>query len=225
MNKIAAAICGFCALSYAAAGASFFLDPTSALKPGTMEYWSMLATSPPARQSFLLAFACAGLAAFCSMSELQRLIGPEDGRIRLAVSLGWLGFGCTALTYFRILGGEAQRASAYAAGSDAVRQSIASFSLSLDPLGWLMFFCSGASLILFGIAGWKRHTIPTTLAMLGVASGALYIIAFLARLFQLMFIVDIAAALGGIIIGPVWWAWLARLFLASSNTTYRGSTQ
>jgi hypothetical protein len=212
MDRCAALLCLLCALCYAATGIAFFFDPTSQLRPGTLDYWAMLATAPIGRQAFLMAFACAGITAFCAMTELQRLIGQDSGFARIAGSLGKLGFGVTAITYVRLLGGEPQRAQAYAAGSEDVRQSITSFSLSLDPQGWIIFFVSGLSLLMLGGLGWRRGTIPKWLALLGTAAGLLYIVAFAARLNQQMIIVDIAAGLGGVIVGPLWWLGLARQF-------------
>ena len=217
MNRTAGIVCLVCALSYAATGATFFLDPTSQFKTGTLDYWNALAGAPLGRQAFLMAFALAGLTAFCAMGEVQRLIGPTSGLARLAASLGQLGFGVTAVSYVRLLGGEAQRAQAFAAGSDAVRQSITSFSLVLDPQGWLIFFLSGLSLLLFGALGWRFGTLPKALAVLGMAGGLLYIVAFIARANQQMLIVDVAAGLGGVIVGPLWWAGLALRFLRSGD--------
>ena len=98
-----------------------------------------------------------------------------------------------------------------------MRQSITSFSLVLDPQGWLIFFLSGLSLLLFGALGWRFGTLPKALAVLGMAGGLLYIVAFIARANQQMLIVDVAAGLGGVIVGPLWWAGLALRFLRSGD--------
>lgn len=214
-NPTAAALCLLCAVSYAVTGIAFFVDPSSQFRPGTPEYWATLANAPLGRLVFLMAFALAGITAFCTMPEIRRLIAPMNSLGRLAASLGQLGFGVTAISYVRLIGGEAQRAQAFAAGSEDVRQSIASFSLSLDPQGWLIFFSSGLCLLIFGCVGWRAGTIPRAIAALGSICGLLYIVAFAARATQHMLVVDIAAGLGAVVIGPIWWTSLALRFLTA----------
>jgi hypothetical protein len=190
---------------YVFVGFFYIIDPTSAYTPGTDDYWRALAAGPATRIAFLLAFACAGALAYCALPALASLIAPNVGAIRHAAALGQLGFAVTAISYFRVLSGEATRAAAYASGDDAVRKAIASFSISLDPKGWLTFGAVAVCLFCLNAAALRLRTIPTPVALLGLAGAGCYGLAFWGQLTGQPDLTALAAGVGAIGVGPLWW--------------------
>lgn len=205
-TAVVAAICG---LAYICAGLFFLLDPSSGEAPGSPAFWAVLAQGPAVRAMFLFCFGLAGLLAFSASGDVLRLVDSAGGVARLATSLGQLGYAVTAVTYFRLLAGEGQRAQAMTAGPDAARTAILSFSLSLDTQGWLMFAAVGLSLALTGLCGMARRSLPLWLCAAGLAAGVAYEFAFAGLYFKIPALVTFAAAAGGIGIGPLWWGGIA----------------
>ncbi len=204
-NKSTGVILILIAILYIFVGIFYIVDPTSAYAPGTNEYWQALAEAPIARAAFLFAFASAGALAYCALPALASLMAPNVGAIRHAAALGQLGFAVTAISYFRLLSGEATRAAAYASGDDAVRKAIGSFSISLDPKGWLIFGAVALCLLGLNAAALRFRTLPTPVALLGLAGAGCYGLAFWGQLTGQPNLTALAAGVGAIGIGPLWW--------------------
>lgn len=212
MTRFAALLAGGCALAYLATGLFFLLDPSSAHPAGSDAYWRALAAAPVERKGFLAAFGLAGLLAIGVIPSLGRLVRARTGDpAQWGCLLGLLGYAVTAVTYFRLLGGETQRAAAVAGGSEAARDAILSFSLSLDTQGWLIFGCVGLFLALVNGAGLLRRRLPWPVGVLGLVAAGLYATAFAGLLLGDQTLVKVAAGAGGVGVGPVWWLCIAVL--------------
>jgi|GEM_PF-902368 len=212
MTRFAAILAVGCAFAYLATGVFFLLDPTSAHPAGSDAYWQALAAEPFQRKGFLAAFGVAGLLAIGVIPSLGRLVRARTGDpAQWGCLLGLLGYAVTAITYFRLLGGEALRAAAVAGGSDPTREAILSFSLSLDTQGWIIFGCVGMFLALVNGAGLARRRLPWPVGGLGLVAAGLYGIAFGGLLFGDQTLVKVAAGAGGVGVGPVWWLCIATL--------------
>ena len=205
MNRAAAFLAFACGLAYAAAGVSFFFDPSNAAPAGSAEYWRVLSTQAPARQAFLLSFALAATFALGLVQPLRQTAALDSAAGRWLATLAMLGYAVSAVSYFRLLGAEARRAAAYSAGDAAVQQAIASFSLVLDPQGWLGFAATGAFIVVVNGALWRQRIWPRWHCGLGVAVGLAYLTAWLGLLTGQGTLVKIAAAVGAIVLGPLWW--------------------
>lgn len=214
MSRFAAWLAVGCAVAYFGAGLFFLIDPSSAYPAGSDGYWQALAARPPARLGFLASFGTAALLAIGVIPILGRMVRARTGDpAQWGCLLGLLGYAVTAITYFRLLGGEGMRAAAVSAGGPATRDAILSFSLSLDTQGWLIFGCVGLFLAMVNGAGLVRGRLPRPVGILGLIAAALYGTAFAGLLFGDLRLVQIAAGAGGIGVGPVWWlciAWLIR---------------
>ncbi len=198
------------ALAYVVVGIAFFADPSQAETTGTDEYWLILADESFGRQVFLFCFAMVGLLALGAVGTLRALLGPgRSGWLQWVFALGYLGYAVTAVSYFRILSGEALRARAFGDGADATRDAIASFSIGLDPQGWLMFGATGVFLGAVNGVAWRRLILPRALAALGLVIGGLSLLAWFGLVTERSSLVNIAVGVGGIVLGPVWWGWLA----------------
>lgn len=209
MYRFAALLCFLCGACYLATGAFFLLDPSAKYPAGSDAYWQALAAGPFARRAFLFAFGLAGLAALGVIPPLRRFLAVDERHgAYWGCSLGILGYAVTAITYLRLLGGEGRRAEVVASGDALASTVIQSFSLSLDTQGWLIFGCVGLFLLLINLHGIRTSRMPRLLGALGVVCAGLYFAAFAGLLLAQPGLTTLAAAAGGVALGPVWWIWL-----------------
>lgn len=196
-------------LSYVVVGAAFFLDPSQSATTGSDEYWAILADQSVARQVFLLGFAMTGLFAIGAIGSVRALLVPgRAGLVQWAFALGYLGYAVTAVSYFRILSGESLRAKAFSSGAEATQEAIASFSIGLDPQGWLMFGATGVFFATVNGVAWRRSVWPRWLAGIGMVIAGLSLLAWFGLVAGESGLVNIAVGVGGIVLGPVWWTGL-----------------
>lgn len=213
MTRFASVLACGCALSYLGTGVFYLLDPSSDFPRGSPEYWQALADAPVERSAFLFCFGAAALFALGIIPSIMRLVRLRPGEPgHWGCILGFLGYGMTAVTYFRLFSGEPQRAAAVAQGSDDVQQAILSFSLSPDTQGWFIFGCVGLFLASVNATALWRKRFPWPVAILGLLAAGLYWLAFAGLLLRDDDLVALAAGIGGIAVGPLWWLCIAGLF-------------
>lgn len=207
--RVPALLAMACALSYIGTGVFFLSDPSSDFPNGSDAYWQALADGSLARSGFLMCFGLAGLLAIGVIPALRRKLVIDESRLSYwGCTLGMLGYAVTAITYFRLLAGEPDRAKAVAQGSDIAAEVIQSFSLSLDTQGWLIFGCVAAFLLLVNLDALVHRSLPMMLCVLGLICAGLYGAAFAGLLLSQPDLVKTAAAIGGVALGPIWWIWL-----------------
>ena len=90
----------------------------------------------------------------------------------------------------------------------------------IDPRGFLTFGVAGLGVLLLAWAALSTAGLPRPLAWFGLLLGVVLIVIYLGRLIVL----DPAnplvlgpAAVGGVIVGPVWYAWLGYTMLTSAR--------
>jgi len=197
MYRFTALLSLACAVFYLGTGAFFLVDPSSEFPNGSDAYWQALAEGSLARTGFLFCFGAAALCAIGVLPALKRYLGLAEYHPAFwGMSLGLLGYAVTAITYFRLLAGEPERARAVANGTAEAKSIITSFSLSLDTQGWLIFGCVSVFLFLINAAGLQSRRWPVFLCLLGMLAAALYAVAFLGLLLSEPAIVTLAAAVG-----------------------------
>ncbi len=207
-NKSLMMIAFFCAAAHAATGVFFFLDPTRNLAAGSDVYWQVLAQQHWGRQAFLAAFAFIGVFALGLVQAVRTSADAHSWTGRWLANLALLGYAVSAVSYFRLLGGEARRALAYSQGDAAVQAAIRSFSLVLDPLGWLTFAAVGAFFLWASWRAWQNRSWPRAVAASGMAVALGYLSAWLGLLLDLPVLVKVSAGLGATVLAPIWWvAW------------------
>ncbi|SHM23499.1 DUF4386 family protein [Roseibium suaedae] len=216
MYRTAAFFCFACAISYLATGAFFLLDPSAHYPAGSDTYWQELAKGPLARQGFLFSFGLAGLCALGVIPPVRRFLDLDERHLAYwGCTVGMLGYAVTSITYLRLLGGEAKRAEVVASGDALTSKIIQSFSLSLDTQGWLIFGCVGLFLLLVNLHSLRTGRLPKLLCVLGLACSGLYFAAFAGLFFAVPDLTTLAAAAGGVVLGPVWWIWLGACLFRS----------
>jgi hypothetical protein len=200
------------AASHAAAGVFFFFDPTRHQPAGSDAYWQLLATQPWGRLAFLGAFAFTGVFALGLIEPLRRSAHDGSALGRWLATLAMLGQAVNAIGYFRLLAGEGRRAAAYATGDAATQAAIRSFSLVLDPQGWLTFGAVGAFVLWASVAAWRGGGWPKPAALLGSAVALAYVAAWLGLLLNVPALIEAAAGAGAVVLAPIWWVLLARFW-------------
>jgi hypothetical protein len=195
------------------AGVFFFFDPSHALQPGTHAYWEALAQGHWGRRAFLASFALSGLLALTALSPVVQLAGTcqhdKSALLHAAQVTAALGYALTATSYFRLLGGEARRALSYVQGDAAVREAISSFSLVLDPQGWLTFAGIAVFMAVVNMAALQNRSWSRVTSAVGFGVAAAYASAFVGLILQVPLLVSASAAVGAIVLGPAWWSMVA----------------
>jgi hypothetical protein len=206
MPQRSLAILAFCcAASHAAAGALFFLDPTRHLEAGSDAYWQLLAQQPWGRQAFVCAFAFTGVFALGLVQPVRQMADDTSWFGRWLANLALLGHAVSAVSYFRLLAGEGRRALAYAQGDAATQAAIRSFTLVLDPQGWLVFGAVGAFVLWANLAALRQASWHRGVALLGCAMALAYGAAWAGLLFGIPGLITIAAGAGAVVLAPLWW--------------------
>ncbi|WP_424948194.1 hypothetical protein [Candidatus Spongiihabitans sp.] len=147
-----------------------------------------------------------GVFALGGIKSIQYLLGAvESSLFHWAISLGYLGNAVTAISYFRILGGESKRALAYSIGNEATREAIVSFSIAIDTQGWLIFGATGIFLAIINGFAWQLRSWPRWISGLGLIMAVFSGVAWLGLLTNQSSLINFAAGVGGIVLGPIWW--------------------
>lgn len=96
----------------------------------------------------------------------------------------------------------------------------ASLPFPVDPRGLLTFGISGLGILALSAAALRNATLPRALAQLGLVLGVLLVVIYLGRLivFDPKSILILApAGLAGLIVSPLWYAWVGRELLRASR--------
>lgn len=210
MSKFSSCLALACALAYLLAGVFFFFDPSHSTTPGSADYWQALAQGHWGRSAFLAAFACSGLFALGVIQPLTQLLKMKSGSVlHWASCLAYVGYAVNTVSYVRLFAAEPLRAQAYLTGDAATQQAIASFSLVLDPDGWLSFGAVGFFIAVCNIAAIQRRAWFWPLAWLGIAVALAYWTALAGLIIDHSRLVALAAGIGAIGLGPIWWSGIA----------------
>jgi hypothetical protein len=151
--------------------------------------------------------AVLALAAVPAISERVRSV--HEGLVRWTSSLAFIGFAITGITYFRLIAQVPRRAMLFESGDAALRTILAATQpdLYLDPQGWLGFGAIGFWVLVVSVLALRANIWPKPLGYVGIVAGALYCLVVAGYVSGTETLTAIAAALGGIILGPIWYIW------------------
>ncbi len=214
LNKLG----GLCSIlvgaSYILIGVLYLLVPAEqqAVSDATVDaFYRSYAQSPTLITSYYWVFALGAVVALGALPAItESLRSANEGWARWTSNLAYLGFAVTAIDFFRIIGLQPLRAEAYLAGDASVRAVLAAptFTAGLDVNGWLGFGGVGLWVLVTSLFAMRSKLWPKPLAYVGVAVGVLYWLVVVSLVFDNAALLQIVAALGGVVAAPIWYIWV-----------------
>jgi|SRR3990170_1974643 len=212
LSKLGGTLSILVGVSYVVVGISYVLTPTTQ-RPGSdvAEFFPSFAQNPMWVMLEYWAFALGALVALGAVLAISETVRTaNEGWVRWASNLATVGFAVTAINFFRLLAIQPARAEAYLAGDAATKAAIAANEglLNLDPQGWLGFGAVGLWVLVVSLLALRGGTWPQSLTYVGIAVAIAYWLVVAGYVLGIETLILIAASLGGIILGPIWYIWV-----------------
>ncbi len=164
-------------------------------------------------------FALIGVIAFAAVPAISGLVQTvNEGWARWTRNLAYLGFAVLAINYFRAIALTPWRAEAFAAGDASTRAAIVGVGpILIDPQGWLSFGGVGLWFLVVNILALRGGKLPKVLGIIGIVGAISYGLVVAGNVTGITLLVMIAAGLGGIIVGPIWFIWIGVRLLRTTS--------
>ncbi len=222
---------GFCSIlvgiSYLVIGVNYLLLPAN-LKAGIAPdlFLPAFAQNPfplTLQYSLFAVGALLAMAAVMAISEVEVVRHANEGWVRWTSNLAFLGFAVIAIGNFRALALQAERAATYVAGDAATKAAIAATQdlVSLDPQGWLGFGAVGLWVLVISLLAIRGNIFPKPLDYVGTTVAVAYGLVVAGFVLNLQLLIAIAAGVGGVILGPIWYIWLGLILWRSAEPITR----
>jgi hypothetical protein len=197
-------------ISYLLIGVTYLLLPADQKQTSaTDKFLLSFAENPTTQVIQFWVFALSGLlgiAVVLAVSESVR--SANEGWVRWTSNLAVLGFAVVAINSFRNIAFQPGRATAYLKGDAATRAVIElSGPFSLDAQGWMGFGVVGLWVLVVSLLALRAGTWPKLLTYVGIATAVAYWLIVVGSVLNLEALFTIAAALGGIVLAPIWYIW------------------
>lgn len=205
---------GLCAIllgiSYVLIGILFLLMPADQ-RPGSdaIAFYGYVAENPTLIRAYYLVFALGAVVGLGAVPAISEKVRPlHEGWMRWMTSLAYLGFAVTAIDNFGFWATQAYRAMAFVKADDPIRRALDINAPGLDTQAFLGFGGVGAWVLVISLLALRGNTWPRLLSYLGIAVASSYWLVVAGNLFDTGLFLSIAAALGGVLLGPVWYIWV-----------------
>lgn len=197
-------------ISYLLIGVTYLLLPADQKQTSATDKFLLSFAQNPTMQNIQFwVFALSGLlgiAVVLALSETVR--SANEGWVRWTSNLAFLGFAVVAINNFRNIAFQPGRAIAYLKGDTATRAVIElSGPFGLDPQNWLGFGAVGLWVLVVSFLALRIGTWPKLLTYAGIATAVAYWLIVVGSVLNLEALFTIAAALGGIVLAPIWYIW------------------
>ena len=195
---------------YLVIGVTYLLLPAAQKQTSaTDQFLPSFAENPTTQVIQWWVFALSGLigiAVVLAVSESLR--SAHEGWVRWTSTLAILGFAVVAINNFRGIAFQPALARAYVEGDAMTKAAIeVSGPFSLDPQGWLGFGAVGLWVLVVSLLALRVGAWPTLLTYMGIATAAAYWLIVVGFVFNQETLFTIGAALGGILLAPIWYIW------------------
>lgn len=197
-------------ISYLVIGVTYLLLPAAQKQTSaTDQFMPSFAENPTTQVIQWWVFALSGLigiAVVLAVSESLR--SANAGWVRWTSMLAILGFAVVSINNFRVIAFQPAMARAYVEGDAVTKAAIeVSGPFSLDPQGWLGFGAVGLWVMVVSLLALRVGAWPTLLAYIGLATALAYWLIVAGFVFNQETLFTIGAALGGILLAPLWYIW------------------
>jgi hypothetical protein len=197
-------------VSYLLIGVTYLLLPADQKQTSaTDKFLLSFAQDPTTQMIQFWVFALSGLlgiAVVLALSESVR--SANEGWVRWTSILASLGFAVVAINNFRNIAFQPARAMAYLKGDAAARAAIElSGPFGLDPQNWLGFGAVGLWVLVVSLLALRAGAWPKLLTYAGLATAVAYWLIVVGSVLNLETLFTLAAALGGIVLAPIWYIW------------------
>ena len=218
---------GYCAIAagiaYVIVGIAYFNLPE--IQRGTSDFskFAEYLTSVAADSTMLqLQYWCFSIAAFMGLAVIiaaKRYIkDSSEDILDWASVLGLIGYGVMCTNFVRLAYLLPQRAQRFAEGGEQLQQAmLGANALPLDPTGILGFGFVGFWFLILNYLARDRDNFPNELAYIGIIGGILHIFVPMGTIINQQILVAIAAGLGGIVLGPIWYIWFGITLTKNTN--------
>ena len=139
----------------------------------------------------------------------------NESWVRWTSNLAFLGFSVMVISYLRGFYIIPKISAAFEAGDASTRAAIVAPGVAgwnnLDPQGWLMFGCVGLWLLVISLLVLRSDKLPKGLAYIGIVGAIANWLVVVGQVAQIEKLISIAAGLGGVIAGPIWFIWMGMI--------------
>ncbi len=208
-------------IAYIVIGVNFMFLPLDQ-RPGssTLKFLPSVAQDRTALMIEYWAFALGAVFALAAVLAIsERVRAANAGWVQWTRTLALIGFAITAVTYFRLIAQVPHRAMMFVAGDVHLQQALAvtELELYLDPQGWMGYGAIGLWVLVVSVLALRANLMPKPLGYVGIGAGLLYWLVVAGYVSGIGTLTLIAAAFGGIILGPIWYIWNGILLRRTSG--------
>ena len=195
---------------YLVIGITYLLLPADQKQTSAVDkFLPSFAENPTMQVIQFWAFALSGLVAIAVVLAVSENVrSGNEGWVRWTSTLAILGFAVVAINNFRNIGYQLPLARTYVEG-DAVTKTVIELGgpFGLDPQGWLSFGAVGLWVLVVSLLALRAGTWPKLLTYIGIATAIAYWLIVTGFVSNQETLFTIGAALGGIILAPIWYIW------------------
>ena len=201
-------------ISYIIVGITFFLLPEiqrgSSNYKDVPEYLASVAADPFMLQLQYWFFGFAAFMAIGVIVAVKSYLKNLDVDIfNWANVLGFIGYSFMCANFTRLAFLLPLRAKRFVEGSEQLQQAmLGANNLALDPTAILGFGFVGVWFLITNYLAMNSNSFAKELAYVGIIGGILHILVPIGTVFNEQMLLSIAAGLGGVVLGPVWYIWL-----------------
>jgi Domain of unknown function (DUF4386) len=227
LNKLGGLCAILTGISYILIGVLFLLLPADQQPGGESAlFFPSVIRNPTLIRMYYLVFALGAVLALGALPAITEGVRSlNEGWTRWAANLAYLGFGVTAIDFFRLWSVQEYWADVFVDGDPSTQAAIDALGQGLDPQGWLGFGGVGVWVLVVSLLAMRAGTWPKMLSYIGIAVAAMYWLLVVANVFGIWFLISIVAGLGGVILAPIWFIWLGLLLRRTSISVKADTAQ